>query len=144
MGFPLYLPDRTLSFVRWARAARESHLAAGSLALPERIVAVAGELGLWLEDLVHEGLATALAAPASGAWEPAIPSWWHKAPRPAQLRRRGRNSLPGEPRSSPLGQSLTIMRIICKWSRPQLAAAVGTPERTSRIGSAATRGHAWR
>ena len=60
MGFPPHLVERTRSFLRWAHAARESHVAAGDLALPSRIDAVTGELRLWIEDLAREGLTPAV------------------------------------------------------------------------------------
>jgi transcriptional regulator with XRE-family HTH domain len=125
MDFPPHLPDRTLSFVRWARAARESHLAGGTLALPERIDAVASELGLWLENLLRKGLAPALGTPARPV--AAIPEWWHQADGPVRSRHASRA---GEPRSTPLGQSLAVLRVIRGWERQQLADASGVPDRS--------------
>jgi transcriptional regulator with XRE-family HTH domain len=115
MGFPPHLLDRTLSFLRWARAAREAHLAAGALPLPDRIEVVAGELGRWLEDLAREGLASVVAppSPAAAATDPATPAWWQKAPR-----------------GTALGKALVVLRLLRGWSRPQLAAAIGMPEET--------------
>src|SRR5215472_2095873 len=63
MGFPPHLAERTLAFLRWAKAAQESHLAAGTLALSGRIEIVAGELGLWLEQLALEALGRAVSPP---------------------------------------------------------------------------------
>jgi transcriptional regulator with XRE-family HTH domain len=134
MDFPFHLIDRTLSFVRWARAARESYLRAGTLALPERIDAVAVELGLWVESLVRDGLAPALGASAdspAGA-RSATPSWLHEAD--GLLRSRRHASRAGEPRSTPLGQSLVVLRVIRGWGgqqgRQQLAEAIGAPGRS--------------
>jgi transcriptional regulator with XRE-family HTH domain len=129
MGFPPHLVDRTLSFLRWARAAREAHLAAGTLPLPGRIDALAGELGLWLEDLAREGLAPAVDPPSpttAAAGTPAAPPWWQKVTVPS----RRQAGLSQGPRNTPLGQSLTILRIIRGWERQQLADAIGTREPT--------------
>jgi transcriptional regulator with XRE-family HTH domain len=128
MGFPLHLLDRTRSFLRWAKAAREAHLAAGTLALPERIDVFAGELGLWLEDLAREGLAPAVAPPSQEASPAATaaPPWWHKATLPS----RRKAGLSQGPRNTPLGQSLIILRVIRGWERPQLADAIGMREPT--------------
>jgi transcriptional regulator with XRE-family HTH domain len=131
MGFPPHLDDRTLSFLRWARAARQAHLAAGTLALPERIDVFAGDLGFWLEDLAREGLAPAAAPPspataAAGA-ATAAPAWWQKPG--AAPPGRGASPLEG-PHNTPLGQSLIVMRLIHGWERHQLADAIAAPEQT--------------
>jgi transcriptional regulator with XRE-family HTH domain len=118
MGFPPHLVERTLSFLRWAHAARGSRLAAGGLDLPARIDVAAGELGLWLEDLAREGLATAVA-PAEGV-AAAMPAWWQKAsPGPGR-----------DPGKTALGQALVVLRVIRGWTRQQLADAIGAPEGT--------------
>jgi transcriptional regulator with XRE-family HTH domain/tetratricopeptide (TPR) repeat protein len=118
MGFPMHLVERTLSFLRWAQAARGSREAAGGLDLPARIDVAAGELGLWLEDLAREGLAPAVA-PAQGPAAVA-PAWWQKAS-------PGSDRGPGNPA---LGQALVVLRVVRGWTRQQLAEAIGAPEGT--------------
>jgi transcriptional regulator with XRE-family HTH domain len=129
MGFPPHLADRTLSFLRWARAAREAHLAAGTLGVPGGIDIIAGEIGLWLENLARAALAPAVVPPASETTAPAgtePPSWWQKPAGPS--RRQG--DLSQGPRNTPLGQVLVVLRIVRGWDAPQLAAAIGTREGT--------------
>ena len=118
MGFPLHLVERTLSFLRWAHAARGSRLDAGGLDLPARIDVAAGELGLWLEDLAREGLAPAVV-PGQGL-AAAAPAWWQKAS-PGSVRGPGNTAL---------GQALVVLRVIRGWTRQQLADAIGAPEGT--------------
>lgn len=120
MGFPPHLIERTLSFLRWAHAARGS-LADDGLDLPARIDVAAGELGLWLEDLAREGLAPAVApSPAQGPTA-AAPEWWQKAS-PVSSHRG--------PTNTPLGQSLLVLRLIRGWTRQQLADTIAAPEAT--------------
>jgi transcriptional regulator with XRE-family HTH domain len=127
MGFPPHLPDRTLSFVRAARAARESYLVARTLPQPGRIDVIAGEAGLWLETLTRDALGLVL----DGAWMSdgsAVPAWWTKA---ATSVTAGRTADPNPaPRATPLGQALVILRVIRKWTRLELAAALAIPEAT--------------
>jgi transcriptional regulator with XRE-family HTH domain len=118
MGFPLHLVERTLSFLRWAHAARGSRLDAGGLDLPARIDVAAGELGLWLEDLAREGLAPAVV-PGQGL-AAAAPAWWQKAS-------PGSDRGPG---NTALGQALLVLRVSRGWTRQQLADAIGAPEGT--------------
>jgi transcriptional regulator with XRE-family HTH domain len=133
MGFPPHLIERTLSFLRWANAARVAHLATSTFALPGRIEVVAGELGLWLENLARDGFAPAVARPPQGASvteaveRPAL-SWWEKASSATPSDNDA--GLIQEPRNTPLGQSLEILRTIHSWSRKELADAIGSPEGT--------------
>src|SRR6202051_3731131 len=115
MGFPPHLVERTLSFLRWAHAARGSRLAAEGLDLPARIDVAAGELGLWLEDLAREGLAPAVA-PAQGL-AAAASAWWQKAS-PGSCRGPGNTAL---------GQALVVLRVIRGWTRQVVAHAVRAP-----------------
>ncbi|HYL72053.1 MAG TPA: helix-turn-helix transcriptional regulator, partial [Candidatus Dormibacteraeota bacterium] len=128
MGFPPHLAERTLSFLRWARAARGSHLAAGSLALPGRIEIIAGELGLWLETVAREGLAPAAATTRQESPTVAltVPAWWEK-PIPAASRSEAGSEAP---RITPLAQAILVLRVIRGWSRQQLAAAINSSEGT--------------
>ena len=78
MGFPSYAFERTVSFVRWARAARLSALAAGRPPASVRIDLLEAEAGLWMEDLVRGVLTDVLADPSlptpNPAAQPAPPS----------------------------------------------------------------------
>jgi transcriptional regulator with XRE-family HTH domain len=130
MGFPPHLADRTMSFLRWASAASEQHPGAGTLAAPGRIEVIATELGLWLERVAREGLAAA-ADPSSEEGPAAAsgsPPWWHKPRTPPSAGRRA--SLENGPRSTPLAQSIVILRLLRRWSRQELADAISTSETT--------------
>jgi transcriptional regulator with XRE-family HTH domain len=128
MGFPPHLVERTLSFLRWAGAARDSHLAAGSLALPARIEIIAGELGLWLETVAREGLAPTVAPAALGSTTVAltVPVWWEKPITAAVRLEAGQHTA----RVTPLAQAILVLRVIRGWSRHQLAAAINSSEGT--------------
>src|SRR6202521_1982310 len=121
MGFPPHQVERTRSFLRWAHAARLSHLAAGGLDLPACLDVVAGELGSWLEDLAREGLAPAVA-PSPPRGVAAAPSpWWHKASPGSSGRAPGNTTL---------GTAIVVLRVIRGWTRQLLADAIGAPEGT--------------
>src|SRR5438270_9101038 len=79
MGFPPYAFERTVSFVRWARAARLSALAAGRAPASIRIDLLEAEAGLWMEDLVRGVLTDVLADPSlptpTPAAQPSPPGW---------------------------------------------------------------------
>jgi transcriptional regulator with XRE-family HTH domain/tetratricopeptide (TPR) repeat protein len=127
MGFPGHLLERTYSFIRSARAAREHELAAAAGALQARIDGFVAEAGLWMEDLVRDVLVSALgeargpergrSAPPPGieeAEEASVESAPLTAPHP---------SAPDRPTLPPLGKALVILRVIRGWERDDLARA---------------------
>jgi transcriptional regulator with XRE-family HTH domain len=131
MDFPPHVAGRALSFLRWAKAARASHLEVDRDALPLQIDVLAADVGVWFEDLLrgafvwqppgHVAEEELLgAAPSSGDVE-----------NPASLDRPGpAGPLATAARMERLGQVLVILRIVRRWSRDDLVAALGTPEET--------------
>jgi transcriptional regulator with XRE-family HTH domain/tetratricopeptide (TPR) repeat protein len=131
MDFPPHVAGRTLSFLRWARAARESHLDVDRDALPLQIDVLAADVGVWFEDLLRGAF----------VWQPpghlAEEELLGTAPNSRDVENPASLDQPGPPgplataaRMERLGQVLVILRIVRQWSRDELVAALDTPEET--------------
>jgi transcriptional regulator with XRE-family HTH domain len=132
LGYPRYVAERTLAFIAWARSTRGPAMAAQDGEIAARLDALAGETGLWIEEFVGEVLAAALLeAPGFGS---IAPSPAPAAPAVASARSHRRRpavptATPAEnataPEGPPVGDALTMLRLIRGWERQDLAQAAG-------------------
>jgi transcriptional regulator with XRE-family HTH domain len=129
MGFPGHLLERTYSFIRSARAAREHELAAATGALQARIDGFVAEAGLWMEDLVRDVLVSALEDARSLARRRLEPPSRIEVTSVQALRLAEPNApAPGRASIPPLGKALVILRVIRGWERDELARATAVSE----------------
>jgi transcriptional regulator with XRE-family HTH domain len=130
MGFPPHALDRTLSFLRSARAAHAANQLPETATGPAAIDLFAYDVGLWLEQVIRAGLTCATAA-SSSAPSPAAEAPSGKAPAGAPQIERSEDgsSQPAEAvQAALLGRALMILRLVAQRSRADLAAAVEIPE----------------
>jgi transcriptional regulator with XRE-family HTH domain/tetratricopeptide (TPR) repeat protein len=133
LGYPRYVVERTLSFVSWARGTRGSATANQDRGIAAHLDTLAGEAGLWIEELVRDVLAAALLdAPGSDSIAPSPPaaaipvvasgtSHRRRPEAPAETTAAGETAAEGPP----VGDALTMLRLIRGWERLGLAQAAG-------------------
>jgi transcriptional regulator with XRE-family HTH domain len=118
MGFPGYLLDRALAFLRLAEAARDAHGSSG--AGPAKENELIGRVGLWMEDLARHAFHQVLAAAEPGAAETGS----------AEIGEAAEEALAPQGATRPLPEALIILRDIAGWSQRQLATSLGVTEAT--------------
>ena len=117
LGYPPYLLERAQSFVAWAQSARASAPARQHGDVSTRLDALAAEAGFRIEEMVRGVLAASMQVAVSGDH--------HRKQSPEATDPAAVANGEMTPDLPPVGDALTMLRLIRGWDRRELAQAAG-------------------